>query len=319
MILVHNVIGPDGHKVLPKGHVVQAEDLEKIKALGRESVYVARLDPDDVPEDDAATQLARIVVRDSVTPSKSSGGRVNLYAAHAGFLRINRDALKRINELDGVTLASIPRYTAIAPKQMVATLKTIGLALPKAALREVEKIVDARGHALEVAAIQNSRVAVILTGSENGKAKVQALFGASIRTRIDKLGVQLVSDAFVDESPKAIAAALVDALSAGAQLVIIAGETSIMDIDDTTPQGIKTAGGQIELFGAPVEPGNLLLLAYCGSVPIIGAPGCIKSPERNIVDIILPPLLIGERVKRADVIALAEGGLLHASQRKDEG
>ncbi len=85
---------------------------------------------------------------------------------------------------------------------------------------------------------------------------------------------------------------------------------SIMATDDITPRGIQRAGGQIELYGAPVEPGNLLLLAYRDGKPIIGAPGCIKSRETNVVDLILPPLLAGDRVTRGDVIAFAEGGLL---------
>ena len=93
-------------------------------------------------------------------------------------------------------------------------------------------------------------------------------------------------------------------------MIVIAGETSVMDEDDITPRGIKQAGGNIELYGAPVEPGNLLLLAYRDNVPIIGAPGCVKSRETNVVDLILPRLFIGEKVTRADVIEMGEGGLL---------
>jgi molybdopterin biosynthesis enzyme len=111
-------------------------------------------------------------------------------------------------------------------------------------------------------------------------------------------------------------------------MILLAGETSIMDADDIVPRGIQRAGGAIELYGAPVEPGNLLLLAYKpgevsfdsatlrsgrstqGSIPILGAPGCIKSRATNVVDLILPRLLLGERVTRAEIIELAEGGLL---------
>ena len=107
-----------------------------------------------------------------------------------------------------------------------------------------------------------------------------------------------------------MARAIEEAMRKGAQMIVLAGETSVMDEEDITPRGIKQAGGEVVLYGAPVEPGNLLLLAYRGSVPIIGAPGCIKSRETNVVDLILPRLLIGERVTRAEVIELAEGGLL---------
>jgi molybdenum cofactor cytidylyltransferase len=163
---------------------------------------------------------------------------------------------------------------------------------------------------LSIAAAQNEKVAVILTGSANGKAKVQEMFAPPIRARIEELGAQVVREEYVAEDENAIAEAIERAARAGAQLIILAGETSVMDADDITPRGITRAGGSIELYGAPVEPGNLLLLAYRGDMPIIGAPGCIKSRETNVVDLILPRLLIGERVTRADVAELAEGGLL---------
>lgn len=309
-ILVHNIMGADGHKVFSKGHVVSANDVEQIRALGRETVYGALLGASDVREDEAAMRLARAVAGDGVELSKPSGGRVNLYATQPGFLRVNRDALKRLNELEGVTLATISRYSTVAPKKMIATLKTIGLALPQATLIEAEKIVGARGVALSVAAVKNQRVAIVLTGSKNGEQKVKETFSSPIRARVEALGGQVVAEKFVPENANAIQETLYALADAGAQMIIIAGETSIMDADDITPRGIKQAGGSIELYGAPVEPGNLLLLAYRGDVPIIGAPGCVKSRETNVVDLILPRLMIGERVTRADVAKLAEGGLL---------
>lgn len=305
-ILVHNVIGADGRKALSKGRVIRAEDIATLRALGKTTVYAAILDPTDVREDDAAARLAASVAGDAVVASPPSGGRVNLYAAKNGFLRLNVETLKRLNELDGVTLATIQNYAAVQPKKMVATLKTIGLALPESVLREAEKI----GAALSIAAVKNQNVAIVLTGSENGKAKTQETFAPPIRARVEELGARVVFESYVTENESEIARAIESAIGAGAQLIVIAGETSIMDSGDITPRGIEIAGGKIELYGAPVEPGNLVLLAYRDAVPIIGAPGCVKSRETNVVDLILPRLLIGERVTRADVNELAVGGLL---------
>ncbi|HEX7587543.1 MAG TPA: molybdopterin-binding protein [Anaerolineae bacterium] len=322
-ILIHNVMGPDGRKAFSKGSVVRAEDVEKLRALGQETVYAAVLDPDDVREDDAAVRLARAAAGRGIELSKPSGGRVNLYAAEPGFLQINRDALKRMNELNGVTLATIARYASVPSRKIIATLKTVGLALPEATLREAEKIVGARGKAVSIAPVSKRQVANILTGSANGKAKVQGAFGPPIRARIQELGAQVLTEDYVSEDEAEIAGAIDRAARAGAQLIVLAGETSVMDADDRTPRGIKRAGGEIELYGAPVEPGNLLLLAYKPypdtanasppgrrEIPILGAPGCVKSRETNVVDLILPRLLIGEHVTRSDVIELAEGGLL---------
>jgi molybdopterin biosynthesis enzyme len=193
---------------------------------------------------------------------------------------------------------------------MVATLKTIGLALPEKTLVMAEQIAKNAGAALEIAPFTVERVGLILTGSRNGKAKVQETFGPPLRARVEELGSRVVSEEFASEEEREIAQAIERAQKAGAQMIVLAGETSIMDITDVTPRGIQRAGGLIELYGAPVEPGNLLLLAYLDGLPIVGAPGCVKSRETNVVDLILPRLIAGEHVTRRDVAALATGGLL---------
>jgi molybdenum cofactor cytidylyltransferase len=305
-ILIHNIVGTDGRKALAKGRVLAAPDIETLRALGKRTVYAAILDPGEVREDDAAARLGRAAAGESVETSKPSGGRVNWYATQPGFLRLNVETLKRLNDLEGVTLATIKNYSPVAPRKMIATVKTVGLALPEAILRNAE----AMGSAVSVAPVKNRRVAIVLTGSENGRVKTQETFLPPIRARVQELGGEIVPEVYCAEDVDAIGAALAGVLGAGAQMVILAGETSVMDAQDVTPRGIRQAGGEIELYGAPVEPGNLLLLAYRGDIPILGAPGCVKSREPNVVDFILPRLLMGERVTRADVNALADGGLL---------
>ncbi len=312
-ILVHNVVGADGRKALSKGHLLRVEDINPLRALDKETVYVAVLEPGDVREDDAATRLSKLVAGNGIDFGKPSTGRVNFYASLRGFLIVNRDLLRKFNQLPGVTLATIPPYAPVTPKKMVATLKTIGLALPETTLRQAEKLIQAGGAVFSLAAVSNRKVALILTGSENGRARVREIFAPPIRARVEELGAQVSTEEFVAEEEDAIARAIKAALDAGAQMVVLAGETSIMDAQDITPRGIALAGGTVELYGAPVEPGNLLLLAYCGAVPVVGAPGCVKSRETNVVDLILPRLVAGDHVSRDDVIDLAAGGLLIGS------
>jgi len=311
-ILVHHLIGADGRKLLSKGHRITAEDVDKLRALGKPTIFVATLEPDDVREDDAAMRLARAVAGSRVELTKPSGGRVNFLATQKGFLRVNRNVLKSLNDLPGITLATKPGYSIVAPKKMVATIKTIGLALPASILRNAQAIVDAHGKAFDIVAPQIQRVAILLTGSENGRQRTEETLLPPIRARVEEIGAQVIAEVFCDEAADAIQKAIAGLVNVGAQLIIQAGETSVMDADDIVPRGIKDAGGVIELYGAPVEPGNLLLLAYRGNVPVLGAPGCVKSRETNVVDLILPRLMLGERVTKADVIEMADGGLLIA-------
>ncbi len=309
-ILVHNISDAEGHKALAKGHQLGGDDIERLRELGKQEVYVALLDPGDVRENDAITRIAAAVAGKNLAASSPNTGRVNLFSSVRGVLYLQQDALSHTNSLEGVAIATIPDYAVVEPKKMVATCKTIGLALPERAVAKVEQIAGECGPLIEVRPLGSAHVAVVLTGSAEARDRVGMTFTEPIERRVRELGGQVVLTEYVAEEPGAIGEAISRSLVVGARCVIIAGETSIMDVDDITPRGIRAAGGTVERYGAPVEPGNLLLLAYCGVVPIIGAPGCVKSRDTNVVDLILPRLLSGERLAQADIVALGTGGLL---------
>lgn len=309
-VLVHNVADELGHKALLKGHRLGAADVDKLRALGKSQVYVALLEPGDVRENDAVVRIALAAAGENTAATQASGGRINLLATRHGILKLNKEAMARLNSIEGVTIATRPAYSIAEPKTMLATVKTIGLALPETALEQSEAIRRELGAAIWVRPFEAAKVGVIFTGSAEARKRVEDRFGGPVRGRIAALGAEVQSYRYVAEEPSAIAEAISSAISGGATCLILAGETSIMDAEDITPRGIMAAGGEIEVYGAPVEPGNLLLIAYLGQVPIVGAPGCIQSRDTNVVDLVLPRLLAGERVTRLDLIELADGGLL---------
>ncbi len=309
-VLIHNLADAQGHKAFAKGHRLGESDVEKLRALGKTNVLVGMFEEGDVNENDAATRIANAVCGENISLSAVSGGRVNLFATTRGILKVDDDALNRINSLDGITIATIPANQVVAPKKMVATIKTIGLAIREETLREVENVRRETSNVIGVRELRAARVAVILTGSEQARERVEKTFTPAIVSRVEELGASVVSNEYVAHDERAIANAIARAKNLNVDCVILAGETSIMDARDVTPSGIAQAGGQIEVYGAPVEPGNLLLLAYANDLPIVGAPGCVKSRDTNVVDLILPRLLAGERVRKKDIVALANGGLL---------
>ncbi|MGB8645176.1 MAG: molybdopterin-binding protein [Anaerolineae bacterium] len=308
-ILVHNIADAQGHKLFAKGHALSAEDIEKLRGV-RHELYVARLAPGEVRENEAVQRIARALGGENVSFSPPNTGRMNALATVRGVFQVNAEMLNRVNGIAGITLATIPAHRVVEAKKMVATYKTIGLALLESSLQELEALGRESGPILTVRPLRAMQVVVILTGSGEAQKRVHETFTHPIQSRVEELGGRVISLHYVPEEPAAIAGAITQATQSGAQCIILAGETSIMDRDDITPRGIEAAGGVVELYGAPVEPGNLLLLAYHGTIPIIGAPGCIKSRDTNVVDLILPRLLTGECIARADVIALANGGLL---------
>ncbi|MGQ9550533.1 MAG: molybdopterin-binding protein [Roseiflexus sp.] len=314
-ILRHNIADATGHKVLPKGKRLTDDDLVRLRALGIASVRVAVLEPGDVHEDDAARRLAAVVCRPGVTATDAVHSRVNLLAEADGVVDVDEAALLAINAIDGLTIATLPNHALVRRRKRVATIKIIPFALSEGMVQQAEQIGAGVGGVVGVRPLQRRRVGVLLVVSPEARERITRLVLPAIEARITELGstVGTVRYAALDEHE--VAEGIVALHAAGNDLLITAGETSIMDHDDVTPQGIRMAGGRIEHYGAPVEPGNLLLLAYLDNgtsqgVPVIGAPGCVRSRATNIIDLLLPRLLSGERIARGDIIRLGHGGLL---------
>ena len=309
-ILRHNLTGADGHRVLAKGHRIDAEDVPRLRALGLSEVRVAVLEPGDVHEDEAARRLAAAVCGPGVVARPPAASRVNLLAEADGVVRVATTALLRINEIDGLTVATLPNHALVRARKRVATIKIIPFAVRETDLMRAEAIGRDNGSVVSTAPLRQLGVGVILVGSPVARERIERGVYPAIEARVAGLGSAVLATRYVASEEHAVAAAIAQLRAGGAQLLIIAGETSIMDRDDVTPQGIRLAGGQIEHYGAPVEPGNLLLLAYLDDLPVLGAPGCVRSRDVNIVDLLLPRLLAGEYVTRRDIVELGHGGLL---------
>jgi molybdopterin biosynthesis enzyme len=308
-ILLHNQAGPDGRKALKKGQRLTQEDIFLLQDLGREQVYVAILADDDIGENEAARRLGQVIAGERLEASSATTGRVNLIATTTGLFKVNLEKLLAINDITGITLATIPTNTPVQPKMMTGTIKIIPYGVPQASLKAAEAIA-AEASLVAVKPFIIPKAALITTGSEAAREKVMGGFTPPLRDRLSSYNTELIEGPYLPEDEAKISEALQWALDSGAKLIIIAGETSIMDADDITPRAIKAVGGEIVHYGVPVEPGNLMLLAYRQDIPIVGAPGCARSKSYNVVDMVLPRLAAGERLTRRDLIELGHGGLL---------
>jgi len=312
-ILGHNVAGRDGRRALRKGRSLTAEDVEVLRRLGHERVYVAELEADDVDEDTAAGQVAEAIMGSGLRISGPSTGRANLYTTVRGVVRVDEERLHEVNSCQGVTVATLPANTAVSDGKAAATVKILPYALPRAT---VERAIGIAGNApiLTVDGFPEQRVALILSGSPAARERIVRSFANALRSRLEALGATLDAVDFVPleeaDGETRLAAAIEERAAGGAGMIILAGETAIMDRHDIAPRAVERAGGDVVCFGAPVDPGNLLMLAYHGRTPIVGAPGCARSPKDNIVDLVLPRLLVGDRLGQADIVAFGHGGLL---------
>ena len=319
-ILGHNVAGPDGRRLLRKGRPLAAQDVAALRAMGRRVVYLAQPAASDVLEDAAARRVAEAARGPGLAVSGPASGRANLVATTLGVLRLDPARLARLNAVEGLTVATLPVHTAVRGSQLVATVKVVPFALSAAAVAEAESIAAEGGGLLRVDPVTSRAVGLVLSGSAAAADRIRADFDPPLRSRIEGLGSALTFVDFVpleDETGEdALAEALKRQAAAGAGLIVLAGETAIVDRHDIAPRAVEKAGGEVACFGVPVDPGNLLLLAYLGSVPVLGAPGCARSRKTNVIDWVLPRLLAGERLDRADLVALGHGGLLEEAPER---
>lgn len=313
LILGHNIAGLDGRRALRKGRALSALDVAQLTALGRSTVYVAEMAADDVAEDAAARRVAAAVAGSNLRCSGAASGRVNLAASVRGVLRVDASRLLQVNALPGITVATLASHSPVQARQLAATVKIVPFAVPDALVRACEEVAAAQP-LLWLDAIPARRAAIILSGSAPASARIIADFEPALRGRLEALGATVNGVHFVALEDKggeaALAAMLRQQLDAGCEIILLAGETAIMDRADIAPRAVERAGGSIACFGVPVDPGNLLMLAYVGSVPVLGAPGCARSRKANIVDWVLPRLLAGDRITQAELAALGHGGLL---------
>jgi len=313
-ILGHNIAGHDGKRALRKGKPLTAEQVALLRELGYTAVYVAELEPDDVDENTAAHRIAQAVVGQNLRLSGPATGRVNFMTTALGVLRVRVEALHRLNATPDIALSTLPTNTAVAKGKMAATVKLIPYAVPEHSVAAVEAIAAEAGPIIHLDALRPCRTAVILSGTPSAQTRICHSFEPPLRARLEALGTTIETIDFIpledDRGERALAERLRQKVADGAELIILAGETAIMDRQDIAPRAVERAGGEVACFGAPVDPGNLLMLAYLDGVSVLGAPGCVRSPKTNIIDKVLPRLLAGDRLAQADIVSLGHGGLM---------
>ena len=302
-ILAHSA-SLDGGSI-KKGTVLNEAHLAQLAAAGLSTVVVARLEREDIPEDEAAMIIAKCLVGPGLRLGIASTGRVNLIAEEAGLVRIDRNAIADMNAVDeGVTLATLPDLMRTESDQLVATVKIIPYGVARS-------VVDGAAAALGSSAIRHlpfagGRARLILTRTEGFKESLLKKGEATVRARVEALGYRLDDVHVVAHEPGAVAGAL----AGDADLTLILGGSATSDRHDVAPEGVVAAGGVIERFGMPVDPGNLLFLGSLRGHPVVGLPGCARSPALNGADWVLERLSAGVPVTGSAIAGMGFGGLL---------
>jgi len=296
---------------LRKGLVLTPEHVQRLVEAGHERVIVARLEPGDVGEDEAAARLARAVGGSNVELGAARTGRVNLFATVPGVLVVDAERIDAVNLVDeGITTATLPPSSTVQAGELLGTVKIIPYAVPDAILSICEAAAVGEGPPVRVAALLPRRAGLVLSTLPGLPERLSTRAAQVQRERVAALGTELVQVDTVPHTTHHVAAALQALLDAGLDPVLFLGASAIIDRRDVLPTAVESIGGRVVQLGMPVDPGNLLMLGEHDGRHILGLPGCARSSKPSGFDLVLRRVLADLPVGPSDIRTLGVGGLL---------
>lgn len=298
-----------------KGHKITESDIAEFKIFDVKSVWAARLEDGDMPEDVAAARLAQASLGPNIEASAAFTGRANLYAQADGLCVYDGARLSAINKIDeAITIAALPSFERVAKGDMLATIKIIPLAVPASVLTRAE--MEAR-NVITVAPFKPHNVGLVMTRLDDTKETILSKTKNAVTARLEACGSGLIAAHTVNHDELAVAQAIKDlGGDKDCDLILLFGASAIVDRRDVLPAGLIGAGGRIDRFGMPVDPGNLILTGNFNGVPVIAAPGCARSHKRNGFDWVLWRILAGLSVDAQTIAAMGVGGLLKETAQR---
>ncbi|MEI8356188.1 MAG: molybdopterin-binding protein [Deltaproteobacteria bacterium] len=294
-------------RAFKKGHVIQEDDIQKLLSLGKDNIYVLDLIDGFVHENDAASRIAQAVSGEGLQLTEPVEGKVKLVAAANGLLKVNVEALARINSIEQIVLATLHTNQQIRTGLPVAGTRIIPLFTEEGKIRTIERICSDCYPVIEVKPFKLLKIGMVTTGNEIFHGRIADKFGPIVRGKFAEFGSEVIGQAIVPDDISMTVEAIQKLLADGADMIVATGGMSV-DPDDRTAASIKAAGAEVVTYGSPTFPGAMFMLAYIGDVPVIGLPGCAMYHRATVFELIVPRILAGERVTRADIVTLGHGG-----------
>jgi molybdopterin biosynthesis enzyme len=310
-VLAHDVTrivpGQSKGPLFRKGHIIQEQDIETLLDMGKAHIYVLEMSADQVHEDAAARRIAAAAAGPGLTMSAPSEGRINLIAEYEGLLKVDVSGLNRLNTIQDVAFATLHSNHRVTAGQPVAGTRVIPLLVSESKVAQAEMVCRMSPPLIAVKPFQSLDVGMVTTGSEVFLGRIKDQFGPVVEKKIKDLGSRIVRQIYVSDVVDHTVAAIRTLIGEGVGMVLLTGGMSV-DPDDRTPAAIRSAGAHVVTYGAPTFPGAMFMLAYLGTIPVLGLPGCVMYHRTSIFDLVVPRLLTGERLTREDIVDLGYGG-----------
>lgn len=292
-----------------KGHVVTKEDIPVLKSLGKFNIYVWENDDTMMHENDAAMVLYEICRGDNLTGGEVREGKIELAADCDGLFTVDRERLDLVNSFGQMMIASRHGNFPVKKGDKVAGTRIIPLVIEKEKMEKVQKMTEG-APIFNVKPFLRKKAGIVTTGREVYEGLIEDTFTDVILEKLSDYDVSLEGHIICSDDKEMIVSAVRNLLGRGCDLIICTGGMSV-DPDDLTPYAIKAVTGDDGIYGAPVLPGAMFMIGYCGdeNIPVMGLPGCVMYSKRTIFDLVLPRVMAGEIIRKEDIESLGEGGL----------
>ncbi len=310
-ILSHDVTkivpGEFKGRLFKKGHVIREEDIPKLLDIGKEHIYVWEPKKGQLHENDAAIRVKDLVLGQGCYISEEiKEGKIDFFASYDGVLKIDKDALLELNMIDDIMMATIHNNTPVKKGEKLGGTRVIPLMVEEEKLNEAKKLIEKPF--ISVEKFKKKKVGIVTTGNEVFYGRIKDAFGPVIKSKFEYYGSEILGQVILPDDKEKITEAIKMWIDKGADIVVCSGGMSV-DPDDVTPSAIKDCGGEVVTYGSPVLPGAMFLLAYLGDTPIMGLPGCVMYSKRTVFDLVLPRILIDEKLTKRDIALYGQGGL----------
>ncbi|MGD1973791.1 MAG: molybdopterin-binding protein [Desulfobacterales bacterium] len=292
-----------------KGHTVCNEDLCHLQKLGKNNLYDIDLEEDEIHENQAAAILAKALAGEGIVwKDEPHEGKIKLLAETDGLLNIDTSALAAFNMVDEVMCATLHNHTLVKKGEQVAATRAIPLVMKRVRIERAAAIARQNEAVLFVKSLRQAQVGLVITGNEVFNGLIEDRFAPVLTEKITALGSKVHGMAFAPDDENSIHNAIQDHLDSGCDLLMLSGGMSV-DPDDVTRKGIRMAGASEMHYGSAVLPGAMFLVAYIGDIPLLGVPACGLYHRITVLDLVLPRILAGERIGKAELAFLGHGGL----------
>jgi hypothetical protein len=292
-----------------KGHTVCNDDLCRLQKMGKNNLYVIDLEEDEIHEDQAASMLAGALAGPGIAwKDEPREGKIKLLAEKDGLLTVDTATLAAFNLVDEVMCATLHNHTLVKKGELVAATRAIPLVMKRTPIERAAAIAQQNGGVVAVQSLHQATTGLVITGNEVYHGLIEDRFAPILSEKIRALGSKVGGITFAPDDAVKISAAIQSLIDRGCDLLMLSGGMSV-DPDDVTRKGIRRAGATEMHYGAAVLPGAMFLVAYIGDIPLLGVPACGLYHRTTVLDLVLPRILAGERIGKAQLAFLGHGGL----------